>query len=95
MAIVGDDVDPVQGIVSAMDEYKSGVGAVRIPEVDDNVDHILDNLYNDEGIKWRLSCINEAMRPLRGGDFFSLNHGSFHHIIYSFLPIEDLPIPKK
>lgn len=65
----GEDVDPVQGIVSAMDEYKSGVGAVRIPEVDDNVDHILDNLYNDEGIKWRLSCINEAMRPLRGGDF--------------------------
>ncbi len=34
-----------------------------------DIDALLHENEEDNGIKWRLNCLNETMRPLRGGDF--------------------------
>lgn len=39
------------------------------PKVRDRIEDILEEDENDTGFHWRLSCLNAAMRPLRGGDF--------------------------
>lgn len=65
----GEDIDPVHALNAAMDKYKLGVGVVAMPEVDEDIDHLLEDIDNDTGLHWRLPCLNEAMRPLRGGDF--------------------------
>lgn len=64
----GADVNPVELISAAMDKYKVNVGATTMPDTDDNIDAALDAMDNDEGIKFRLDCINRSMRPLHDGD---------------------------
>ncbi|KAG0163904.1 hypothetical protein DFQ30_010806 [Apophysomyces sp. BC1015] len=39
------------------------------PKVRDRIEDILEEDENDTGFHWRLKCLNESMRPLRGGDF--------------------------
>lgn len=34
-----------------------------------DVDMLLADEENDAGLRWRLTCLNNSMRPLRGGDF--------------------------
>lgn len=65
----GEDIDPIEEIHMALDKYKLGVGVASMPEVGEDIDELLDNMGNDEGIHWRLPCLNECMRPMRGGDF--------------------------
>ena len=65
----GEDIDALGEITSALDKYKLGVGVSSLPEVGENIDELLDDMDNDEGIRWRLDCLNECMRPMRGGDF--------------------------
>lgn len=65
----GDDVDVAQELGQLLDRYKLVVGTEKMPEVGENIDSILDDLEDDEGVHWRLQCINDAMRPLKGGDF--------------------------
>lgn len=39
------------------------------PKVRDRIEDIIEADENDTGLHFRLSCLNESMRPLRGGDF--------------------------
>lgn len=64
-----EDIDPVAAMTAVMDKYKLGVGVGKLPEVDEDIDYLLDDMDNDSGIHWRLPCLNECMRPARGGDF--------------------------
>jgi replicative DNA helicase len=65
----GEDIDPIAEISSAMDRYKLGVGVGKMPEVGEDIDHLLEDMDNDSGLHWRLPVLNKSMRPLRGGDF--------------------------
>jgi Autographiviridae putative DNA helicase len=42
---------------------------VKTPFVDDSLEDMLKEEEDDTGFHWRLSCLNNAMRPMRGGDF--------------------------
>lgn len=65
----GEDIDVVENIREHLAEYDKSTRMAKIPEVDENIDDILDNLGNDAGIKPRLKCLQEGMRPFRPGDF--------------------------
>jgi len=39
------------------------------PKVRERIEDIIESDENDTGLHWRLACLNESMRPLRGGDF--------------------------
>ena len=65
----GEDIDTVHEMSQAFDAYKLQNGATALPEVAENIDDLLDDMDNNEGISWRLDCLNECMRPMRGGDF--------------------------
>jgi replicative DNA helicase len=45
---------------------------VKVPEVTDGIESILQDDRDDRGLKWRLDCLNTVLRPLRGGDFIVL-----------------------
>lgn len=64
----GEDIQIAQELSGAVDKYKKELGVTKMPEVSENIDELLDNVGNDEGVHWRLPCLNRAMRPLRGGD---------------------------
>lgn len=68
----GDDIDPVQRIKETMDVYERGVGVTALPEVTENIDELLDDMDNQDGLKFRLKCLRDSLRPLRGGDFVIL-----------------------
>ena len=66
----GDDIQFGQHLRSIMDKYEERVARqVKTPFCDVDIDELLNEEENDEGIKWRLSVLNEYMRPLRPGDF--------------------------
>jgi len=65
----GEEVELIQEFRELVGTYDMAIGKLALPEVPENIDDLLDNLNNDAGVHWRLPCLNEAMRPLRGGDF--------------------------
>ena len=64
----GEDVDIVEELKQALDVYTKGVGVVSMPEVDENIDDMLDSIGNEEGIKFRLGCLRASIKPLQGGE---------------------------
>lgn len=40
-----------------------------MPKVTTTIEEMMDEDQNDWGLHWRLSCLNQSMRPLRPGDF--------------------------
>jgi replicative DNA helicase len=67
--IDGEEIDPALELTEALNTYNSAVGALDMPEVEENIDALLEDDASDHGVHWRLQAINDAMRPLRGGDF--------------------------
>ena len=65
----GADIQPVHEISAALDIFSSSVAMSSMPEVDDNINDLLDDASEDNGVHWRLPCLNASMRGLRGGDF--------------------------
>lgn len=66
----GEDIQFGETLRSIMDKYETQVARrVKTPFVDVDIDELLDEEENDEGIKWRLDILNQYMRPLRPGDF--------------------------
>lgn len=65
----GEDVEIIQEFKSLMDTYETAMGKLDLPEVGENIDDLLEGMDHDDGIHWRLGCLNNAMRPMRGGDF--------------------------
>ena len=56
-------------IGSAMDAFKADVGVKDIKFIDTDIDDLLQEDINEDGVQSRLQCINESMRPFRPGDF--------------------------
>lgn len=68
----GDEVDIARVLRSLVDEYESEVKRkVKIPVVELSED-LFDEDKNNTGFRWAWDCLNESMRPLRGGDFIIL-----------------------
>lgn len=57
------------GVSQALDKYKVNMGAKVIQWNDTDIDELLDEAFDDSGIRYRLDCLNQAMRPARPGDF--------------------------
>lgn len=66
----GDLNDPLPEAISAVvDAYKMNVGIKAVPWNDTPIEDLLQEDVDETGLKWRLACLNESMRPLRPGDF--------------------------
>ncbi len=67
------DAGDLTNINSAIKElqtsFKADAGISESSYIKDDIHDILDEQEDDNGIKWRLHCLNESMRPLRPGDF--------------------------
>lgn len=63
---VGNIHGELDGIVTTFqrDARIKGLDFVRV-----SVDDMLNQEVNDEGLRWRLKCLNDSMRGLRDGDF--------------------------
>lgn len=65
----GEEVDIGKVLRSMVDEHETQVRRkVTMPFVDMDQDLFADDV-NNIGFKWRLACLNMAMRPMRSGDF--------------------------
>lgn len=66
----GDLILPLADYVAAeLDAYKMNVGLEAMAWESRSIEELLEEDLNNEGIRWRLNCINNCMRPLRPGDF--------------------------
>lgn len=66
----GDLATPLPDLISTvLDNYKLNIGAKAGSWNDTDIGELLQEDLNNEGINWRLKCLRESMRPLRGGDF--------------------------
>lgn len=66
----GEDIDFGARLRAIYDGFEERVARqVKTPFVEVDIDELLDEDENDEGIHWRLGVLNEYMRPLRPGDF--------------------------
>lgn len=52
-----------------LDKYKNSSKSSNIKYDESNIEDLLREDLDDSGVRWRLQCLNEAMRPLRPGDF--------------------------
>jgi len=66
----GDEVDLYTAVRAEVDAFENAiVRKVKTPLVKTKIAEMLAEEENDSGLKWPLLCLNESMRPLRGGDF--------------------------
>ena len=66
----GEEVDLRAGLSRYMDEYDSMVDRkVKNPQVLDPIEDLIKAEENDEGLHWRLPCLNRHIKPIIGGDF--------------------------
>lgn len=66
----GDEVDLYSALRNTIDQFELDLNRkAKVPWVKPNINDLLQQDIDDTGLHWRLTCINEAMRPLRGGDF--------------------------
>lgn len=65
----GEEIDLVSKTMEALDKYQLAVGASEMPEVDENIDELLQPEETGTGLRWRLNSLNKATRELQGGDF--------------------------
>lgn len=56
-------------LATSIQEYKMDAGMKDIKFIDDDIDDLLLEDNEENGVKWRLDVLNQSMRPLRGGDF--------------------------
>jgi len=66
----GEDIDIQRSIEEANETFKVQLNRrANIPWVRDTIHDLLDEQGLNDGLHWRLRCLNESMRPLRPGDF--------------------------
>ena len=71
--VEGEDIDLLSFVRNEVEQFESDVlRKVKTPWVQDDINDLLQDDLNDVGLKWRLKCLNESMRPLRAGDFILL-----------------------
>jgi replicative DNA helicase len=66
----GEEVDLYSGTRAIVEAFEMETNRkVKLPWVDVSIESLLEDEKNDVGLHWRLDCLNQSMRPLRGGDF--------------------------
>lgn len=66
----GDEVDLYTELRANVEHFEQQVDRkVRNPQVLDPIEDLLKAEESDEGLHWRLPCLNRHIKPLRGGDF--------------------------
>ena len=65
----GETGDVMSAIGDIFDKYRLSKGVKLVKFIDTPIRELLKVDLNDEGLKWRLHCLNDSMRPLRPGDF--------------------------
>lgn len=55
-------------VAAEVQVYKRDAGVSQIDYIKDDIDDLLEE-SEVSGIQWRLSCLNESMRPMQFGDF--------------------------
>lgn len=63
------EADAFSVVTGIMDQYRRRLDVRFDKWIDDDITSLLQEDLNDEGVAWRLSCLNSAMRKLRPGDF--------------------------
>lgn len=61
--------DALAEIQLAVDRFKLDSGIKTASFIDRDIGELLAYEIDDAGLRWRLPCLNESMRGLRGGDF--------------------------
>ena len=56
-------------VVNLMDKYRMRRGLKATTWIDTDIGELLQEEFDDSGIRWRLGCLNMSTRPLRPGDF--------------------------
>lgn len=56
-------------IKTLQNAFKADAGISDSSYIKTDIHDLLDEENNEDGIRWRLDCLNDAMRPLRPGDF--------------------------
>lgn len=68
--IDGGEVDIVRDMAGLTEAYDNRLQRqVRVPLVEDSPEDLVTEDMDDSGLKFRLSCLSDNMRGLRGGDF--------------------------
>lgn len=66
----GDEVDLYRELRSNVERFEQQIDRkVKNPQVLDPIEDLLKAEENDEGLHFRLPCLNRHLKPLRGGDF--------------------------
>jgi replicative DNA helicase len=66
----GELTIPLADLVAAkVDEYKINIGARAAMWNNTPIEELLIEDLDESGVRWRLGCLSESMRPLRPGDF--------------------------
>lgn len=66
----GDEVDLLRAFSEEVQWLQAAANrTIKTSLVEVDIEELLDEDENDEGLTWPLECLNESMRPLRGGDF--------------------------
>ena len=69
----GEEIDLLSVVKGEVEKFELDIQRkVKTPWVQDDIEDLLQDDRNDAGLKWRLKCLNESMRPLRAGDFILL-----------------------
>ena len=67
----GDELDLYKELRNAVELYEGQVDRkVKNPQVLDPIEDLLKAEENDEGLHFRLPCLNRHIKPVRAGDFF-------------------------
>lgn len=65
----GDLPDVFAATSEATDNWRRRTGFKFDSYIDIPIGELLQEEFDDSGLRWRLGCLNESMRPLRAGDF--------------------------
>lgn len=56
-------------MATALEEFKADARIREIDFIQDDIGDLLQDEISDAGLRWRLECLNNSTRGLRGGDF--------------------------
>lgn len=65
----GEVADPYSSITEQLDNYRKRRGLKVMSYIDTPIGDLLQQEFDDAGVKWRMNALNNSMRPLRPGDF--------------------------
>lgn len=65
----GELADPFSRITAIVDDYRVSIGQKKDAYVSQSIEELLQEEFDDTGVSWRLSALNNATRKLRPGDF--------------------------